>query len=162
MVVFDLLEERLELCRRLGADATVNVSRMSLDVAIEAYGDGRGFDWVFETAGSSVTLKNAFYLAANKGAVSFIGTPHTDTTFTPKEWEQLNRKELHLSGSWMSYSAPFPGKEWELVAHYFSTGRLKFDDGILDRIYPMSKAAEAFARFKDPKFVKGKIMLVNE
>ena len=162
VVVFDLVEERLELCRRLGADETVNVSAMTLDEAIEAYGDGRGFDWVFETAGSSVTLKNAFRLAANKGNVSFIGTPHTDTTFSPKEWEQLNRKELHLSGSWMSYSAPFPGKEWELVAHYFATGQLKFDEGILDTVYPMSRAAEAFERFKDPRTVKGKIMLVND
>ncbi len=162
IVVFDLSDERLALCRRLGADETVNVGEMSLADAVERYGDGRGFDWVFETAGSSVTLKNAVYLAANKGRVSYIGTPHTDTTFSPKEWELLNRKELHISGSWMSYSAPFPGKEWELVAHYFATGQLKFDDGILDTVYPLSEAAEAFARFKDPRSVKGKIMLVNE
>lgn len=162
IVVFDLSEDRLALCRRLGADETVNVKETSLADAVQMYGEGRGFDWVFETAGSSVTLKNAFYLAANKGHVSYIGTPHTDTVFSPKEWEQLNRKELTISGSWMSYSAPFPGKEWELTAHYFATGQLKFDEAILDSIYPMSKAAEAFARFKTPSSVNGKILLINE
>ena len=27
-------------------------------------------------------------------------------------WEKINRKEFYLTGSWMSYSAPFPGREW--------------------------------------------------
>ena len=43
----------------------------------------------------------------------------------------MNRKEFKLTGSWMSYSSPFPGKEWELTAHYFATGQLKFDPGFM-------------------------------
>ena len=31
----------------------------------------------------------------------------------------------------MSYSAPFPGHEWALTAHYFGTGELKFDDSFV-------------------------------
>ena len=50
----------------------------------------------------------AFELAANKAHVCFIGTPHADLTFTPKQWENMNRKEFKLTGSWMSYSSPFP------------------------------------------------------
>ena len=46
-----------------------------------------------------------------------------DLTFTPKQWENMNRKEFKLTGSWMSYSSPFPGKEWDLTAHYFATGQ---------------------------------------
>ena len=83
-------------------------------------------------------------------------------TFTPAEWENMNRKEFLLTGSWMSYSAPFPGKEWELTAHYFATGQLKFDPEFLYRKFPMSQAAEAFALFHHPEQVHGKIMLVNE
>ena len=30
----------------------------------------------------------------------------------------------------MSYSAPFPGKEWESDSTYFATGQLKFDKGL--------------------------------
>jgi L-iditol 2-dehydrogenase len=62
----------------------------------------------------------------------------------------------------MSYSAPFPGREWDLTAHYFATGQLKFDRELIFRTYPMSKAAEAFALYKKPAEVHGKIMLVNE
>ena len=46
-------------------------------------------------------------------------------------WENMNRKEFNLTGSWMSYSAPFPGKEWDLTAHYFETGQLKFDPAFI-------------------------------
>ena len=47
---------------------------MTLADVVDAYGDGRGFDWFFETAVSSVTIKHAFYLAANKGHMPFIGS----------------------------------------------------------------------------------------
>ena len=52
----------------------------------------------------------AFELAGNRSHVTFIGTPHNEITFTAKEWELLNRKEFKMTGSWMSYSAPFPGR----------------------------------------------------
>lgn len=162
VVVFDLVDERLALATRLGADAVVNPKKQSLSDAVQELTGGRGFDRVFETAGSSATLKNAFEVAANRATVSYIGTPHTDTTFTPKEWEQLNRKELRVHGSWMSYSAPFPGKEWGLTAHYFATGQFKIDEGIIDRTFPMSRAGDAFTLYKTPGLVKGKLMLVNE
>ena len=89
-------------------------------------------------------------------------TPHTELAFTPGLWEKMNRKEFTLTGSWMSYSAPFPGKEWTLTAHYFATGELKFDPAFIFRTFPMSRAAEAFALYRDPAQVHGKIMLVNE
>ena len=83
-------------------------------------------------------------------------------TFTPKQWENMNRKEFKLTGSWMSYSAPFPGREWDLTAHYFATGQLKFDPGFIYKKIPMSQAQEAFQLFKTPGLVKGKILLSNE
>ncbi|HEX3028102.1 MAG TPA: galactitol-1-phosphate 5-dehydrogenase, partial [Clostridia bacterium] len=92
----------------------------------------------------------------------FIGTPTRELTFTPKLFENMNRKEFLLTGSWMSYSAPFPGREWELTAHYFATGLLKFDDGLIFRKLPMSRIKEGFDMYKNPGAVKGKIMLMNE
>ena len=107
-------------------------------------------------------MRMGFELAANKACVCFIGTPHTDLTFTPSMWENMNRKEFRLTGSWMSYSAPFPGKEWELTAHYFATGQLKFDPAFVFRKFPMSQAQEAFDLYKNPADVKGKILLMND
>lgn len=162
VVVFDISDERLALAKRLGADEVVNTTKENYLEAAVAITRGKGYGYVYETAGQVPTMHMAFELAANKAHVCFIGTPHQDLTFTPKMWENMNRKEFRLTGSWMSYSAPFPGKEWELTAHYFATGQLKFDPGFIFRKMPMSQAQEAFQLFKTPGLVQGKILLVNE
>ena len=107
-------------------------------------------------------MKMAFELAANKANVCFVGTPTKELSFSIKEWENLNRKEFNLTGSWMSYSAPFPGKEWDLVAHYFKTGELKFDESFIFEKYPLSKIADAFKLYKTPGTVKGKLLIDSE
>ena len=162
VVVFDISDERLDLALRLGADEVINTTKESYMEQALALTKGKGYAYVFETAGQVPTMHMAFELAANKAHVCFIGTPHVDLAFTPEMWENMNRKEFKLTGSWMSYSSPFPGKEWELTAHYFATGQLKFDPGFIYKKLPMSQAQEAFQMFKTPVLVKGKVLLVNE
>ncbi len=162
VVVFDISDERLELAKRLGADAVVNTLKENYLEEALTLTEGKGYGYVFETAGQPITMRMGFELAGNKAYVCFIGTPHVDLTFTPKMWENMNRKEFKLTGSWMSYSAPFPGKEWELTAHYFQTGQLKFDPGFIYKKMPMSEAQEAFQMFKKPGLVQGKVLLYNE
>ena len=162
VVVFDISEERLELAKRLGADEVINTKEEGYMEKAMAITGGKGYGFVFETAGQVPTMHMAFELAANKAHVCFIGTPHENLTFTPAQWENMNRKEFKLTGSWMSYSAPYPGREWDLTAHYFATGQLKFDPGFIYKKIPMSQAQEAFQLFKTPGLVKGKILLSNE
>lgn len=123
---------------------------------------GKGYGFVFETAGQVPTMHMAFELAANKAHVCFIGTPHENLTFTPAQWENMNRKEFKLTGSWMSYSAPFPGREWDLTAHYFATEQLKFDPGFIYKNPDESGTGSISVTFKTPGLVKGKILLSNE
>ena len=148
VVVFDIVDERLELGKRLGATAGINTLKEGFMDEAKALTGGRGFDYVFETAGNTITMK--------------IGTPTKELSFTVKEWENINRKEFNLTGSWMSYSAPFPGHEWDCVAHYFATGDLKLDDSFIFKIVPLSKIDEAFELFKTPGTVKGKILIDSE
>ena len=159
VVIFDIADERLELGKKLGATAGINTKdedfiRQAMDLT-----DGKGFDYVYETAGNTVTMRMAFDLAANKAQVCFVGTPTRDLDFTVQEWENINRKEFMLTGSWMSYSAPFPGKEWKMAAHYFKNGDLKFDDSLVFRKMPLSQIDEAFDMYKTPGTVKGKILI---
>ncbi len=161
VVVFDISEERLKMALRLGADEVINTTEDNYLEKVKAVTVGKGFGYVFETAGQTATMLMSFEVAGNKSNVCFIGTPHTNLTFTPEMWENMNRKEFKLTGSWMSYSAPFPGKEWELTAHYFATGQLKFDPSFVFKKMPMSQAQEAFDMYKTPGLVQGKILLVN-
>lgn len=162
VTVFDIVDERLELAKRLGADYGVNSGAADFMDQVNEITGGRGFDYVYETAGNTITMKMAFELAANKAGVCFIGTPTKELSFTVDEWEAINRKEFILTGSWMSYSAPFPGDEWDLTAHYFSTGELKYDDSFIFKKMPLSQIADAFEMFKTPGLVKGKILIDSE
>lgn len=162
VAVADIDEQRLELAKKLGADDAVDAS--SPDFIKRAMGitGGAGFDYVFETAGSAETMRAAFALAANRARLCFIGTPHAEIAFTPGLWENMNRKEFTLTGSWMSYSAPFPGREWELTASFLKTGKIRIDPDMIFRRFPMQEAAGAFSLFDTPAAVKGKIILLND
>jgi L-iditol 2-dehydrogenase len=162
VAVFDIFDERLELAKRLGADAVFNTTREGWMDETMAYTNGNGFSYVFETAGQPATIQIGFHLVCNKGQMTCVGTPHKDLTFGWKEWELLNRKEFRLTGTWMSYSAPFPGKEWELTAHYFGTGDLKLDDSMIFARVPLSECTRAAAMFQTPGLVRGKVLLVND
>ena len=162
VVVFDIAKERLDLGMKLGASAGVNTLDKDFVQQAMELTDGCGFDYVYETAGNTITMKMAFELASNKAQICFIGTPTKSLSFTVDEWEQMNRKEFTMTGSWMSYSAPFPGEEWRLTAHYFKTGELKFDDSFIFKKLPLSQIAEAFEMYKTPGTVTGKILIDSE
>ena len=162
VAVFGRDKGHLELSRRLGADSIISTLDSDFFEHAMRLTNGCGYDYVFETAGSVFLMKYAFQIAANRAHVCFVGTPTMGLAFTPKEWQLLNRKELKLIGSWMSYSAPFPGREWTETERFFSDGSLKFDEGIFYAKYPMSKAQDAFNNFREKGKVKGRILLVND
>ena len=160
--VFDIDEDRLKLAKKLGADVTINTMDMNFKETVKELTNNSGFGFVFETAGVDVTMKLAFELAASKASVCYIGTPTVDLTLSPHLLELMLRKEFTLTGSWMSYSAPFPGSEWLLTAHYFATGDLKYDESLIFKKLPLSEIASAFEMYKTRGLVKGKILLVND
>jgi L-iditol 2-dehydrogenase len=162
VVVFDISEERLELAKALGATGVINTLDPDFMKKAKELTGGKGYDYVYETAGNTITMKMAFPLAANKAGICFIGTPTKELTFSVEEWENMNRKEFTLTGSWMSYSAPFPGEEWELTAHYFKSGDLKFDESLIFKKIPLSQIADAFEMYKVSGAVKGKILIDSE
>ena len=158
VVAFEYVKEKLELSRKAGADEVIWTAEDDyMEKAMALTGD-RGYDYVFETAGSVVTMHMAFELVRNKGQICFIGTPTADITFTPKQWENINRKEMYITGSWMSYSRPWPGDEWEMTQEHFASGDLKVIDGMIHKEFDLSEADKAFKMFKN-KEVKGKILL---
>ncbi len=154
--------ERMPLAERLGAGQVLSTLDEGYYERAMEKSDGKGFDYVFDATGSAGMMKEGFRFAANKARVCMIGTPKEAVSFSVPEWELLNRKEFLLTGSWMSYSAPFPGDEWSLTAHFFAGGGLVYDEAMIDRKMPLSRIADAFALFKTPGAVKGKILIDSE
>lgn len=162
IAAIDIDGGKLPLARRLGATDTLLSTDPRFEELSAEVTEGRGFDYVFDAAGTPETILSALSLAGGRAKICFIGTPLRNVSFTVREWEMLNRKELLATGSWMSYSAPFPGAEWDLTSHFFKTGELKYDSEMIDRIIPLSEIAGAFELFKRRGAVHGKILIDSE
>lgn len=159
VTVFDVNEERLQLAKRFGADECINSSEENFLDQLKGEEEARRFDFVYETAGNTATIKIAFELVKKKGAVCMIGTPTREITFSVEEWEKLNRKEFLLTGSWMSYSKDFPGQEWLEAAKAISDEKIHIDDSLLYKVFPLSEIDQAFELFREPGAVNGKILI---
>lgn len=158
VVLFDINDGRLELGREMGADLLINSGRDGWIEETEKITGGKGFPFVYESAGQNATMKMAFELAANKADLCFIGTSSRDLAFPWKTFEKMNRKEFRLTGSWMSYSSPFPGDEWSKTAYYFGKNKVRYAPEMIDSVYRLEDCTEAFKRFENPEGVNGKIM----
>lgn len=156
--VFDIDDEKLAIAKEYGAYSAINTTVDGFKNQVWEATSGRGFDMVIETAGVEFTEKLSLEIAGNKGNVMFIGTPSKAISLEPREFEYINRKELTVRGSWMSYSAPFPGREWELAAYYLKTKQIRVDK-LIDRIIPLQDIGSAFDDLAVPGRVKGKILL---
>jgi len=156
-VVFDIDDSRLQTAAAYGADLCLNTKDADFREKAIAFSGGSGFDACLETGGVPFTEILCLQVAAPKGFVMFVGTPHVPVTLQPEVFELINRKELLVSGSWMNYSAPFPGREWELASTLFSKGLIRTDK-LIDRDVLLAAAADAVKDLATPGKVQGKIL----
>lgn len=161
VVFFDIDNDRLKLAEEITGFEGVNTRESGAAEAARSLTGGAGFAYVYGVSGAPGSYLTAFEVTGNKAHVCFIGTPTGPLTFSVSQWELINRRELVVTGSWMSYTAPFPGDEWTMCAQYLSSGRLKCDSRMIYKTFPMSQCQEAFACYRHPEEVKGRILLVN-
>ncbi len=157
ITAFDVEDSSLEAAKEYGAEVCINTGDSDFRKKVSDVTAGRGFDQVIECAGVEFTEKLSLELAGNKGQVMFIGTPTQKISLTVEEFEHINRKELAVRGSWMSYSAPFPGKEWDLTTQYFKEKRIRVDR-LIDHTTSLSDIDSVFRDIEAGE-VGGKVLL---
>lgn len=160
VIVIGRSKKGLDIACNYGADAVISTLDSDCIEKVMKKTNYKGFKYVLDAAGTRDTIHTSLQIAANKAKICFIGTPTKPIDFTVKMWELINRKEVHITGSWMSYSAPWPGKEWEKTAEHMASGKLKINDDMIYCHYPISKVKEAFELFEiNHSSIKGRIML---
>ena len=78
VVVFDISPERLELAKKLGVDEGINTLDEDFMNQAMAVTDGKGFGYIYETAGVTTTMKYAFeeFAGVINKRESFISVPN--------------------------------------------------------------------------------------
>ncbi len=80
--VVDVLENRLETAKRLGADDVINAKECDVLQRIDELTDGQGARVVIETAGSEITVKTTADVVSRGGTIVLVGmTPKDETCF---------------------------------------------------------------------------------
>lgn len=153
IVVVDIQPDKLTLARELGADVTVLAHGVNVD---DYFASHEAPELCIETAGSSVTQAQAVQYCAKGGEVVFVGTSTRDVVFPPEVFEKILRGELNVTGSWMSYSAPFPGTEWTEALRLIESGAVRIDP-LVSAMYSLGDGAKPFF---DVRASKGSLLKV--
>jgi len=97
-IIVDLVEERLDFAKKLGADKTVNAGRENVLERIKQLTDGYGADVVIEAIGLPTTWEQALKLVRKGGTVLEFGgcPPGTEIKLST---EQLHYGEVTVMGA---------------------------------------------------------------
>ncbi len=148
-------EDKLELCRSLGADITINYTEVDFEDEVKSITDGRGVALVLECVGGSVLEKSVRCVASYGRLVSYGNASGQPANLSAADITTLNRTVVGFSmGRSPIGSLDHQGAMNDLFP-LITGGRLKL---IVDRIMPMSEAGDAH-RHLASRGTRGKVIL---
>ncbi|WP_347253783.1 galactitol-1-phosphate 5-dehydrogenase [Leminorella grimontii] len=161
VTAIDINDDKLDLALRLGASHVYNSKSESAEQIRESSLDRRFNQLLLETAGTPQTVELALNVAGPRAQVALVGTLHQDLTLSQTAFGLILRKELSILGSWMNYSAPWPGEEWRLAAELFTQKRIDLQPLIANIENPEGFAEKIMALKGKP--MNGKLLMkINE
>ena len=95
VVITDVNDYRLDLARKMGATAAVNVTTELLDKTMLDLGMEEGFDVGMEMSGNPQAFRDMLRTMHHGGKIAMLGILPTDT---PIDWNQVIFKGLELKG----------------------------------------------------------------
>jgi threonine 3-dehydrogenase len=95
VVITDINDYRLDLARKMGATAAVNVTTDLLDKTMLDLGMEEGFDVGMEMSGNPQAFRDMLRTMHHGGKVALLGIPPAETAI---DWNQVIFKGLELKG----------------------------------------------------------------
>ena len=144
----DLLPERLELARQLGADAVIDAAAQDPVAAIRDMTAGEGAEVAVDYSGHPQARNNALDCVRIWGRVAFVGERNL-TTINPSP--QMLHKQLTVVGSWV-----FGLWELQELGAFLVRQHLHPESMVTHR-FPLERIAEALKLFDTGK--TGKVII---
>lgn len=124
ITAIDVDDNKLRLAQKLGADFIIKGSETETEENQRILENLCHDQLILETAGVPATYLLAVNIAGPRAHISLVGTIHNDFSINWRTYDKILRKELSINGSWMNYSAPFPGEEWHIAMALFKENRI--------------------------------------
>jgi L-iditol 2-dehydrogenase len=160
IIVTDILEDNLQIASKIGADVTLNPSKVDVVKEVQKL-LGDGADLTLEATGIPQVLEQTLPITRPRGKVVLAGNQPLDKSLPLTFIETMMRREISLIGCFMSYSAPFPGHEWTETIDQLLNGGLDME-ALISHRFPLSKAPEVFEKIGAHQLAHQKIILTPE
>ena len=131
----DVIDERVELAKRIGADTVINAHREDALDAIRQIAGGEGADLAFEASGSIEGRINAVRCLRRGGKAAFVGVGSNEPVINPTE---IIGREVTLMGSFV-----LPLQQSYDLANFLERRQLSFDP-IVTHQFAITDGAEAY------------------
>lgn len=145
VIAVDMIDERLNVAKELGADYTINGRDVNVVKEILQITDGRGADVAIDCSGNPHAENNALDCVRPHGRVAFIGECK-EATIKPSD--QLIRKQITVIGSWY-----FPIHEYDEIASFIVRKGLPVEKLVTHK-FKLEEAETAFRLFDERKTEK--------
>lgn len=153
VIVLDLADNRLQLAREYGADATINPGNEDAVEQLHAATSGKGSRVILEATGNTFVIPLALKLAANGGRIVCVGVMEEKAPIAlHKEFIQ---KELSLIAAFQPFCPVSENIYWHwtqqenrrYLLDLLKAGKLRVNEMITHR-FKASQASEAYEKIK--------------
>lgn len=152
-------DEKCELCRSLGADATINYTTANIREDIKRLTDGKGPDVVYDPVGGDLA-EPVFRSIAWRGRYLVVGFAQGGIPALP--WNLALLKGASIVGVfWGEFARREPranAKALAELAQWYAQGKVK---PVIDQRLPMDQLLKAFEIMASRK-VRGKLVMTND
>jgi len=150
--------EKCDVCKKLGADATINYSEENLRDQIKILTNGKGPDVIYDPVGGDIT-EQAFRSIAWRGRYLVVGFASGPIPSIPLNLVLLKGASL-VGVFWGDFAKREPEKNSEMMktlSIWYENKKIKPQ---IDQILPMQDLLAAYERMS-ARAVQGKLVLVN-
>jgi L-iditol 2-dehydrogenase len=154
IIVSDLIDYRLEVAERLGADLTINSRNENFAEKLKSATDGRGADLVIVTAPSVEAISEGIKACCRGGTLCLFAptSPEMQARISP---HRLFFSEITLIPSYSTSHV-----ETRMALEMISSGRVKAKELITHR-FPLTRVQDAFKTASESKECL-KVVITNE
>ena len=151
VIASDISPYRLDLARKMKADAVIDVSKESFVARVAELTDGRGLDGVLEMSGDARAIRDGLAALRNGGRLSLLGLPREEFGM---DWNKLlvfKGVTIHGIAGRRMYET------WYQMDNLLRTGSRDIRPAI-SHVMPMEKVGEGIEQLRSGN--AGKIVLV--
>ena len=130
----DIDDEKLDVAKQSGATDLINGKAEDAVQAIQEATNKLGVDVALEMSGTEICQIQSVQSLGKMGRAVYLGISNQPLTYPKEVVDKILRYQLTVTGSWNSFSDPFPGFEWTESAKLMAEGKMNPEPMITQRL----------------------------